>query len=99
MSWGYVVQIFPNHIYFPDDLHVQETFRQWEKGNALAGVYMLDTREPHLDPCRDLPFSPLLQITSLWVSDLVSQNVFDWVFYSQCVLMFQADVAGYYWWV
>lgn len=52
VSWGYAVQIFPNHIYFPDAIHVQETFRQWKRGNVWAGIYMLNTRPLHPDPCR-----------------------------------------------
>ncbi|KAB1226586.1 hypothetical protein CJ030_MR1G003367 [Morella rubra] len=52
VSWGYAVQIFPNHMVLPDVLHVQETFRQWKRGKVLSGVYMFNTRVPHSDPCR-----------------------------------------------
>jgi hypothetical protein len=66
VSWGYAVQIFPNHIYFPDAINVQETFRQWKKGNALSGVYMLNTRELHPDPCRRPTIFFLDSIHSNW---------------------------------
>jgi hypothetical protein len=66
VSWGYAVQIFPNHLYFPDALHVQETFRQWKKGNALAGVYTLNTRELHPDPCRRPTIFFLDSVYSNW---------------------------------
>ncbi|KAJ1404357.1 hypothetical protein SESBI_26668 [Sesbania bispinosa] len=52
VSWGYAVQVFPNHIFLPDVLKVQETFKQWKKGNMLAKAYTFNTREHHPDPCK-----------------------------------------------
>ncbi|KAK0589631.1 hypothetical protein LWI29_016556 [Acer saccharum] len=52
VSWGYAVQVFGKHIYLPDVLPVQETFKQWKRGNVLAGVYTFNTRELHHDPCQ-----------------------------------------------
>ncbi|KAK6282090.1 hypothetical protein POUND7_015915 [Theobroma cacao] len=51
VSWGYAVQVYGKHMYLPDVLPVQETFRQWKKGTGLAGVYTFNTREVHPDPC------------------------------------------------
>ncbi|XP_022726082.1 uncharacterized protein LOC111282317 isoform X1 [Durio zibethinus] len=52
ISWGYAVQVYSKHIYLPDVLPVQQTFRQWKKGNVLAGLYTFNTREFHPDPCQ-----------------------------------------------
>lgn len=52
VSWGYAVQVFPNHMFLPEVLKVQETFKQWRKGNMLAKSYTFNTKEPHPDPCR-----------------------------------------------
>ncbi|KAK7257515.1 hypothetical protein RIF29_31544 [Crotalaria pallida] len=52
VSWGYAVQIFPNHMHLPDVLKVQETFKQWRKGNLLAKSYTFNTKEPHRDACK-----------------------------------------------
>ncbi|XP_054816809.1 uncharacterized protein LOC129316415 [Prosopis cineraria] len=52
VSWGYAVQVFPNHMFLPDALNVQPTFRQWNRRNVLSGVYTFNTRELHPDPCR-----------------------------------------------
>ena len=52
ISWGYAVQVYSKHIYLPDVLPVQETFRQWKKRNVLAGLYTFNTREFHPDPCQ-----------------------------------------------
>lgn len=52
VSWGYAVQVFPNHMLLPDVLKVQETFKQWRKGNMLAKSYTFNTRELHPDPCK-----------------------------------------------
>ncbi|TKY66944.1 DNA polymerase eta [Spatholobus suberectus] len=52
VSWGYAVQVFPNHMLLPDVLKVQETFKQWRKGNMLAKTYTFNTREFHPDPCK-----------------------------------------------
>ncbi|OMP00010.1 hypothetical protein COLO4_12979 [Corchorus olitorius] len=51
VSWGYAVQIHGKHMYLPDVLPVQESFRQWKRGPFLAGVYNFNTREFHPDPC------------------------------------------------
>ncbi|KAI4322569.1 hypothetical protein L6164_022248 [Bauhinia variegata] len=52
VSWGYTVQVFENHMLLPDVLNVQQTFKQWKKGNVLAGVYTFNTKQLHPDPCR-----------------------------------------------
>lgn len=52
VSWGYAVQVFAKHIYLPDVLPVQESFKQWKKSGALANVYTFNTREFHRDPCQ-----------------------------------------------
>ncbi|GAV79960.1 DUF604 domain-containing protein [Cephalotus follicularis] len=52
VSWGYAVQVFGNHVFLPDVLPVEETFRQWKEGNSLAGVYTFNTRRLHPEPCR-----------------------------------------------
>ncbi|KAK7263559.1 hypothetical protein RJT34_31151 [Clitoria ternatea] len=52
VSWGYAVQVFPNHMFLPDVLKVQETFKQWKKGNLLAKSFTFNTREFHSDPCK-----------------------------------------------
>ncbi|KAG5226547.1 DUF604 domain-containing protein [Salix suchowensis] len=41
-----------NHIFLPDILPVQQTFRQWKRGDGLARVYTFNTREPHPELCR-----------------------------------------------
>ncbi|KAK7261060.1 hypothetical protein RIF29_27363 [Crotalaria pallida] len=52
VSWGYVVQVFPNHVPLPDALKLEETFKQWLPKNALAGEYTFNTRPIHQDPCK-----------------------------------------------
>ncbi|KAE9585602.1 hypothetical protein Lal_00010056 [Lupinus albus] len=52
VSWGYVVQIFPNHVSLPDVLQVQETFKEWKPKNDLAGAYTFNTIPFHHDPCK-----------------------------------------------
>lgn len=52
VSWGYAVQIFPNHIFLPEVLHVQQTFQPWKKGKPLAEAYTFNARQLHPDPCR-----------------------------------------------
>jgi hypothetical protein len=52
VSWGYAVEVYGNHVFLPDVLPVQQTFRQWKRGDGLAGVYTFNTREPHPDLCR-----------------------------------------------
>jgi len=52
VSWGYAVQVFPNHMLLPDVLKVQETFKQWKKGSMLAKTYTFNTRQLHNDPCK-----------------------------------------------
>ncbi|KAF7823110.1 UDP-glucose:O-linked fucose beta-1 [Senna tora] len=52
VSWGYAVQVFPNHMFLPDVLNVQKTFTQWKKGPVLSGVYTFNTQELNPDPCR-----------------------------------------------
>lgn len=52
VSWGYAVEVYGNHVFLPDLLPVQPTFKQWKKGSVLAGVYTFNTRGPHPDPCR-----------------------------------------------
>ncbi|KAJ7981326.1 Protein of unknown function (DUF604) [Quillaja saponaria] len=52
VSWGYAVQVFQKHLFLPDVLNVQETFRPWKRGNVLAGVYAFNTMNIDPDPCR-----------------------------------------------
>ncbi|XP_028796564.1 uncharacterized protein LOC114752009, partial [Neltuma alba] len=52
VSWGYAVQVFPNHMFLPDALSVQQTFRQWKKGSAFAGAFTFNKKDPHPDPCK-----------------------------------------------
>ncbi|KAI9075327.1 hypothetical protein K1719_042732 [Acacia pycnantha] len=52
VSWGYAVQVFPYHMFLPDALNVQSTFKQWTRRDLLSGVYTFNTRELHPDPCR-----------------------------------------------
>jgi hypothetical protein len=52
VSWGYAVQVFPNHMFLPDVVNVQETFKQWKKGNMLAKAYTFNTKPLHPDPCK-----------------------------------------------
>ncbi|KAK6918901.1 Protein of unknown function DUF604 [Dillenia turbinata] len=54
VSWGYAVQIYGYHMYLPDALPVQLTFRQWDKNreNPLASVYTFNIREVHVNKCR-----------------------------------------------
>ncbi|KAJ6371917.1 hypothetical protein OIU77_002270 [Salix suchowensis] len=52
VSWGYAVEVYSNHIFLPDILPVQQTFRQWKRGDGLARVYTFNTREPHPELCR-----------------------------------------------
>lgn len=66
VSWGYAVQIFPNQMFLPDVLHVQETFWQWKNGNGPAGHYMFNTKELHPDPCRRPTIFFLDTISSNW---------------------------------
>lgn len=52
VSWGYAVQVFPDHMFLPDALNVQQTFKQWKKGNALAAAFTFDKKDLHKDPCK-----------------------------------------------
>ncbi|KAJ6734347.1 FRINGE-RELATED [Salix purpurea] len=52
VSWGYAVEVYSNHVFLPDILPVQQTFRQWKRGDGLARVYTFNTREPHPELCR-----------------------------------------------
>ncbi|KAF2292160.1 hypothetical protein GH714_014693 [Hevea brasiliensis] len=52
VSWGYAIEVYSKHILLPDTLPVQATFKQWKKGNVLAGAYTFNIREPHPDPCQ-----------------------------------------------
>ena len=52
VSWGYAVQVFPDHMFLPDALNVQQTFRQWKKGNAFASAFTFNKKDPHPDPCK-----------------------------------------------
>ncbi|CAJ2654919.1 unnamed protein product [Trifolium pratense] len=52
VSWGYAVQVFPNHMFLPEVVNVQETFKQWKKGNMLAKAYTFNTKPLHSDPCK-----------------------------------------------
>lgn len=52
VSWGYAVQVFDNHIYLPDAVRAQETFRPWKRAGGLQGVYTFNTRGLHANPCR-----------------------------------------------
>lgn len=49
ISWGYAVQVFGNHVFLPDVVRTQETFKSWKNVN---GMFNFDTREHHPDPCR-----------------------------------------------
>lgn len=66
VSWGYAVQIFPNHMFLPDVLHAQETFWQWKNGNLPGGIYMFNTRKLHPDPCDRPTIFFLDTISSNW---------------------------------
>ncbi|XP_024029994.1 uncharacterized protein LOC21401254 [Morus notabilis] len=52
VSWGYAVQIYGNHVFLPDVLHVPETFKGWRNSGNLSGLYTLTTKELHPDRCR-----------------------------------------------
>ncbi|MED6108055.1 hypothetical protein PIB30_020003 [Stylosanthes scabra] len=52
VSWGYTVQVFRNHMPLREVIKVQETFKQWRKGNLLAKSYTFNTLEPHHDQCK-----------------------------------------------
>ncbi|KAF7805826.1 UDP-glucose:O-linked fucose beta-1 [Senna tora] len=52
VSWGYAVQVFPNHMFLPDALKVQQTFKQWKKGNVFASAYTFNKQDLHPDPCK-----------------------------------------------
>lgn len=52
VSWGYAVQVFPHHMSLREVLKVQETFKQWKKGNMLAKAYTFNTRGIPPDPCK-----------------------------------------------
>lgn len=52
VSWGYAVQVFPHHMSLREVLKVQETFKQWKKGNMLAKAYTFNTRGTPPDPCK-----------------------------------------------
>lgn len=51
VSWGYAIQVFPNHVYLPDAIKVAETFRHWRRGNPFTEAYVFNTRELHPDQC------------------------------------------------
>lgn len=51
VSWGYAVQIFNDHMFLPEAVNVQETFKQWKNGNVLAKTYMFNTKPFDTDPC------------------------------------------------
>ncbi|XP_022895118.1 uncharacterized protein LOC111409313 [Olea europaea var. sylvestris] len=63
VSWGYAVQVFPNNVFLPDALRMQETYTSWKK-NGLNVHYNLNTREHHPDPCRRPPVFYLDQVSS-----------------------------------
>lgn len=50
VSWGYAVQVFGYHLFLPDALPAQQTFRPWKGNDGLA--YSFDIKQPHADPCR-----------------------------------------------
>nr|KYP33964.1 hypothetical protein KK1_045129 [Cajanus cajan] len=52
VSWGYAVQVFQHNMLLPDVLRVQKTFKQWKEGNVLAGIFTINTRDLHPDPCK-----------------------------------------------
>uniref|UniRef100_A0A7N0TJD9 Uncharacterized protein n=1 Tax=Kalanchoe fedtschenkoi TaxID=63787 RepID=A0A7N0TJD9_KALFE len=53
VSWGYAIQVFPQHLALPEALKAQETFQPWKKSEAvLASVYTLNTRQLHPDLCK-----------------------------------------------
>ena len=52
VSWGYAVEVFQHNMFLPEVLRVGRTFRQWLRGNFLRGIYNLNTREIHPDPCK-----------------------------------------------
>ncbi|XP_061363082.1 uncharacterized protein LOC133306732 [Gastrolobium bilobum] len=52
VSWGYAVQIFQNHLFLPDVVRVQGSFKYWTKGTLMQDLYTFNTREFHPDPCR-----------------------------------------------
>lgn len=51
VSWGYAVQIYGNHLFLPDVLHVPETFKGWRNSGNLSGLYTFTTKELHPDRC------------------------------------------------
>ncbi|XP_058734854.1 uncharacterized protein LOC131606715 [Vicia villosa] len=51
VSWGYAVQIFTDHMFLPEAVNVQETFKQWKNGNVLAKTYMFNTKPFDSNPC------------------------------------------------
>lgn len=51
VSWGYAIQVFPNHVYLPDAIKVGQTFRHWRSGNPLTEAYVFNTRELHPVEC------------------------------------------------
>ncbi|XP_050204843.1 uncharacterized protein LOC126654888 [Mercurialis annua] len=52
VAWGYAVEVYENHIFLPDTLPVQTTFKQWKKGSILSATYNFNIRQPHPDICR-----------------------------------------------
>lgn len=52
VSWGYAIQAYSKPVSLPDVLPVPETFRQWKRGNVLAGVYTFNTKKFHPHPCQ-----------------------------------------------
>ncbi|CAH9071413.1 unnamed protein product [Cuscuta epithymum] len=54
VSWGYVVQVFGNHVRLPEALRVQQSYMPWKKGGK-GMYYDFDTWAFHPDPCRRQP--------------------------------------------
>ncbi|GKV21321.1 hypothetical protein SLEP1_g31311 [Rubroshorea leprosula] len=53
VTWGYAIQVHSRHVFLPDLLPAEETFRKLKlKSNNISGVYTFNTREYHPDPCR-----------------------------------------------
>lgn len=52
VSWGYAVQVFPNHVFLTDAIRAEKTFGPWKRGHVLAESFGFDTRVRQPDPCR-----------------------------------------------
>lgn len=55
VSWGYAVQIHERHVFLPDAIGVQRTFKPWKKEKepkVEPGSFAFNTMEIHEDPCR-----------------------------------------------